>query len=72
MNEPQKPPIGQATEERIVSVIKSENEATRRHISSVFNDVDKELGYTKTAMRSLVRLVKRLLGKFGIGTEDIH
>lgn len=72
MSEPDKPPIGHATEERIVKVIKDENEATRRHISSVFNDVDKQLGYTKQAMRSVVALVRRLLSKFGIGSEDIH
>lgn len=72
MTQPEKPKPGTTTEERIVKAIRDENEATRRHISSVGDNHNKELSYVKTETRSMVKLVRRLLSKFGIGSDDIQ
>lgn len=71
MNEPDKPPIGSTTETRIVDVIKTENEATRRHISSVVGGIRSDTEITKTRMDHVKTMVRRLLRVFGIGTDDV-
>jgi hypothetical protein len=71
VTDPKKPAIGTTTEERIVNVVKAENEATRRHISGVFDTLQNDTSVTKTRMGEVKKLMKRLLNKFGIGSDDV-
>lgn len=70
MNEPERP-IGKTTETRIIEVVERENEATRRHISSVVGDIRSDTKHTKTRMHQVKIMIKRLLTRFGIGTDDV-
>jgi 3-oxoacyl-[acyl-carrier-protein] synthase III len=62
---------GKDTETRIVEVVREENEATRRHISSVVGDIRNDTRITKTRMQQVKQMVRRFLTKMGVTTDDI-
>ena len=64
-------PMGKDTETRIIEAMKDEKEKTRSHISFTVGTIAHNTEITKTRMEHVKAMVRRLLTKFGIGTDDI-
>ena len=79
-------PSGKDTETRIIetltTVIREEHSTTRtggakeqadtrQHISSEVGGIKSDTETTKTRMDQIKKMVRRLLNKMGIGTDDI-
>ena len=74
--------IGKDTETRIVNtikdenaatrkIVKDENAATRKHMADTVGMIRSDTKHTKTRMDHVKVMIRRLLSKFGIGTDDI-
>ena len=68
-------PSGKDTETRIVDglqkMTREEHKALREHLMAIADAIRGDTEITKTRMEQIKKMVRRLLNKMGIGTDDI-